>query len=140
MATNTISLKDVTLVVGGNNVTDLSPEGVKITFNQEIFTHVSGVNSSTRMRNSDESGMVEVNLLSTSVLNGVFNAIIDLDLETNNNRFGFSCVDNLSGESYSGINCFFKKRPDPSFDETTSTRVYTFVVPTLKMDKSVVAA
>ncbi len=137
MATH--SLNDVTLVVDGNNITDLLPEGVVITFDNDIFEHVPGVNSSTRRRNVDESGTVEINVMRTSTQNGVLNAIIDEDMLTNNKRFGFSCVDNINGEAYSGVNCYFTRRADGSFTEDGVGRVYTIKVPKLKIDKSVVA-
>lgn len=137
---STISLKEVSVIIDGRAMTDIAPEGVSITFTNDLFSHVSGVNSSTRLRNVDESGTVELNLLPTSVSCGVLDAILDEDILTNNKRFGFTCVDNLNGESYQGINCYFTKRPDATFSNDVNNRVYTFVVPQLIKDGSVSAS
>lgn len=126
---STISLKDVSLIVDGAPVQGLAPEGVTLAFTNEIFTHVPGVNSTTRLKNVDLSGTVEINLLSTSSSNNTFKGIIDEDMSTNNKRFGFSLVDNISGESYRGVNCYFNKRSDAAFSNDSNNRVYTFVCP-----------
>lgn len=130
---STISLKDVSIIINGAPVQGLAPEGISITF-PEIFTHVPGVNSSTRVRSVDELTTIEINLLQTSSSNNTFVGIINEDLETNNKRFGLQITDNISGEKYSGINAFFSKRADAAFSNDSNNRVYTILVPKLNQD------
>ncbi len=131
---STISLKDVSLIVDGAPVQGLAPEGVTLAFTNEIFTHVPGVNSSTRLKNVDLSGTITINLLSTSSSNNTFKGIIDEDMETNNKRFGLQITDNISGEKYSAINAYFTKRADAAFSNDSNNRVYTILVPKLNHD------
>lgn len=136
---STISLKDVSIIINGAPVQGLAPEGINITF-PEIYTHVPGVNSSTRVRSVDEATTIEINLLQTSSSNNTFVGIINEDLETNNKRFGLQITDNISGEKYSGINAFFSKRADAAFSNDSNNRVYTILVPKLNQDGAAGAA
>jgi len=134
---STISPKDVALIIDGNNITDFTGDIITVDYNSDVYEHVVGVNSSTRKRMMDESGFVEFTLMRTSPQNGVIKALMDEDLLTNNKRVGFSCVDTINGEAYSGTNCYFQRRAAAPFGEDSTERVYRLVVPILKMDSSI---
>lgn len=134
---NTISLENVTLVIAGHNITGLTSDGVKITPAEKRFSHVAAPNSITRRKSSNRSAVIEFSLLRTSTDNNVLKSIIDLDDETNNNRFGWTVVDNDTGETYLGNESYFSDYPAPAFTDSDDSdgRMYEIVCPRWRVDK-----
>jgi hypothetical protein len=97
----------------------------KITRDEEAFFKKTGADGSTsRARNANQAGAIELTLQSTSPSNDVLSTQAELD-ELFNGGFGTAVVKDASGNTlWSAQNAWVKKRAETTFSKEQNTRVW----------------
>ena len=105
------SPKEVVLTFGGYTVTGW--QSISIARSVDAFKPIRGIRGKhTRVRNADTSCMITIPLLQTSMSNGVFSRIHELDLTNGTGRISLT-VSDLKGTSvFSSVEAYIVGYPE----------------------------
>jgi hypothetical protein len=102
---------------------------VNINFDTEQFTDVAGAKGDvTRTQTNDNRATVVVKLLQTSQSYKELMALYNIDRETGANVQPLTVINNETGETFVGNNCWINKNPDVIRGQNANRVEFTFRV------------
>lgn len=126
MGVKTYSPKKVSVSVAGRDITGFA-EGtfVSVSANAESFTPVVGVNSTSRVAMSDQSGTIVLTLEQTSDSNLVLTALHAADRASLNGKFPVLIKDNNGNSFHVSGTSWITKVADAEYGTDLATREWT---------------
>lgn len=135
MPLSTYDPSKVIVNVGGANIEGFADGTfVKVTRSTDTFTKVTGSdNRTTRIKQNDRSGVVEITLMQSSQSNAILDAIASIDDSTGAGVVPVLVKDLLGTTLHSTPAAWVKKPADSEFSKTNSNRVWVLECADLSM-------
>ena len=126
------SIKDWSIIFGSQEISKIAEEGISISFNGEGFTQTIGLKGEVAInQDSNESGTVTLNLLSTSESNNYLSGLYITAKEGGQVEYPLVIRDQNGSTLYTSTDAVIKRIPDSTKAKETGTNSWEIICGTL---------